>query len=86
MEPDRLKQKIIQKAKELAIDKIGFASADPFVELRERLVQHRQKGYESGFEEPDLDKRTNPALSLENAKTLIAIAIAPRRSGRTPAC
>lgn len=76
MEPDRLKQKIIQKAKELAIDKIGFASADPFVELRERLVQHRQKGYESGFEEPDLDKRTNPALSLENAKTLIAIAIA----------
>lgn len=85
VEPAVLKEKIIQKAKELKIDKIGFASADPFVELRERLVQHRKKGYESGFEEPDLEKRTNPALSLANAKTLIAIALAyPTRLKNAP--
>jgi epoxyqueuosine reductase len=85
MEPAVLKQKIIQKAKELKIDKIGFASAEPFVELKKRLVQHRQKGYESGFEEPDLDKRTDPRLSLTNAKTLIAIALAyPSRLQHPP--
>lgn len=76
MNPEQLKQAIIQKAKELQIDKIGFASADPFIELRERLVRHRKNGYESGFEEPDLDKRTQPELSLRNAKTMIAIALA----------
>ena len=76
LEPAVLKQKIIQKAKELKIDKIGFASAHPFRELRERLIKHRQKGYESGFEETDLDKRTDPTLTLKNAKTLIAIALA----------
>lgn len=76
MEPAVLKQKIIEKAKALKIDKIGFASADPFTELRERLVLHRKKGYESGFEEPDIEKRTDPSLSLANAKTLIAIALA----------
>lgn len=76
LKPSVLKQKIVQKAKELQIDKIGFASADPFVELRERLEHHRKQGYESGFEEPDLNKRTQPALSLANAKTIIAIALA----------
>ncbi|RAL26922.1 tRNA epoxyqueuosine(34) reductase QueG [Thermoflavimicrobium daqui] len=76
MSPNELKQKIIVKAKEIGIDKIGFASADPFVELRERLVEHQQKGYASGFEEPDIEKRVRPDLSLPEAKTIIAIALA----------
>lgn len=76
MNPILLKQKLIEKAKELQIDKIGFASADPFIELRERLIAHREKGYESGFEEPDIEKRTQPDLSLAHAKTIIAIALA----------
>lgn len=85
MGPDQLKAQIIQKAKELKIDKIGFASADPFIELRERLVQHRKNGYESGFEEPDLDKRTQPELSLANAQTIIAIALAyPSKLKKAP--
>ncbi|MFV9511228.1 tRNA epoxyqueuosine(34) reductase QueG [Tepidibacillus sp. LV47] len=71
-----LKEQIIQYAKKIGIDKIGFTSADPFLELKEILIRHRELGYESGFEEKDLDKRTNPKLSLENAKSIIAIAIA----------
>lgn len=70
------KQAIIDYAKQIGIDKIGFASADPFTELRERLYVHREKGYESGFEEPDIEKRIDPQLSLEGAKSLISIAIA----------
>ncbi|TGV29435.1 tRNA epoxyqueuosine(34) reductase QueG, partial [Mesorhizobium sp. M00.F.Ca.ET.186.01.1.1] len=70
------KQSIIDYAKEIGIDKIGFASADPFLTLKERLMEHREKGYESGFEEPDLEKRTHPDLLLDGARSLISIALA----------
>lgn len=73
---EQTKQAIIDYATEIGIDKIRFASADPFVELKERLQEHRELGYESGFEEPDLDKRTEPALILEGARSLISIALA----------
>ncbi|MCS1351713.1 tRNA epoxyqueuosine(34) reductase QueG [Mechercharimyces sp. CAU 1602] len=63
-------------AGEIGIDQIGFASADPFVELKERLVRHRELGYESGFEEPDLKKRTEPTETIPAAKSIIAIALA----------
>lgn len=76
MRPAELKQKLIDRAKEIGIDKIGFASADPFTELKARLIEHREKGYESGFEEPDIEKRVRPDLSLPEAKTIIAIALA----------
>ncbi|GGO08892.1 tRNA epoxyqueuosine(34) reductase QueG [Saccharibacillus kuerlensis] len=73
---EALKREIIEAAPSLGIDDIGFASAEPFLSLRTRLEQHRANGYESGFEEPDLDKRTYPALSHEDPQSLIAIAVA----------
>jgi len=72
----RLKRELLEAAPALGIDKIGFASAEPFTELKQILLQHRASGYESGFEEPDIDKRVDPALSLEAPASLIAIAIA----------
>jgi epoxyqueuosine reductase len=72
----RLKQEMQEAASTLGIDKLGISSAEPFVELKSILVQHRAKGYESGFEEPDLDKRTDPALSLAEPRSIISIAIA----------
>ncbi|TCP67351.1 tRNA epoxyqueuosine(34) reductase QueG [Baia soyae] len=80
-----LKQKLIEKANEIGIDKIGFTTADPFVELKQKLVQHRESGYESGFEEPDLNLRTIPTLTLPEAKSIIAIAIAyPSKMSNPP--
>ncbi|MDN4592351.1 tRNA epoxyqueuosine(34) reductase QueG [Polycladomyces subterraneus] len=85
MTPEELKEKLIIRAKELHIDKIGFASADPFTELRERLIRHRELGYESGFEEPDIDKRTHPDRIVPEAKTIIAIALAyPSKMNKPP--
>ncbi|MEF3306749.1 tRNA epoxyqueuosine(34) reductase QueG [Paenibacillus sp. GYB003] len=72
----KLKEEIRDAAPKLGIDKIGFASAEPFGELKQILLRHREQGYESGFEEPDLDKRTDPALSLERPQSLISVAIA----------
>lgn len=71
-----LKEEVRVAADKLGIDKIGFASAEPFAELKGRLLRHREQGFESGFEEPDLDKRTDPSLSLERPQSLISIAIA----------
>ncbi|WP_276917064.1 tRNA epoxyqueuosine(34) reductase QueG [Aneurinibacillus aneurinilyticus] len=81
----RLKQDVIQYAHHIGIDKIGFASADPFLMLKERLYKHREKGYESGFEEKDIEKRTHPERILPEVKSIIAIALAyPSRMEAPP--
>lgn len=72
----RLKQDVIRYAHHIGIDKIGFASADPFLMLKERLYKHREQGYESGFEEKDIEKRTHPENILPEVKSIIAIALA----------
>jgi epoxyqueuosine reductase len=72
----QLKREIIAYSKKIGIDKIGFASADPFEELKDRLRTQQELGYQSGFEEPDIDKRTNPSLIVPQAKSIIAIALA----------
>ncbi|SFI72122.1 epoxyqueuosine reductase [Paenibacillus sp. UNC496MF] len=72
----QLKEDMKAAARQLGIDKIGVASAEPFTELRERLERHRALGYESGFEEPDLDKRTEPSLLFDDPRSIVAIAIA----------
>lgn len=72
-----LKAEIKAAASELGIDDIGFATAEPFLYLKNMLQEHRDNGYDSGFEEPDLDKRTIPALqSGGQPMSIIAIAVA----------
>ncbi len=73
---ERLKDQMIAAASELGIDKIGCTTADPFLELKERLLEHRSKGHESGFEEPDIDKRVHPELSFDAPRSIISIAVA----------
>lgn len=71
-----LKKAIIEYSKEIGIDKIGFASADPFTELKNKLIRQQELGYQSGFEEPDIEKRVNPHLLLEEPRSIISIALA----------
>lgn len=48
-------------------------------------MRQQELGYQSGFEEKDLDKRTEPALLLDQAESIIAIAIAyPSRMEDAP--
>ena len=72
----QLKEELIQYANEIGVDKIRFASADTFDSLKDRLILHESLGYLSGFEEPDIEKRTNPTLLLPKAKSIVAIALA----------
>ena len=76
MDTIQLQQKIIDYSKTIGIDKIGFASASPFEELKSRLLRQQELGYQSGFEPKDIEKRTNPEFLLPGAKSIIAIALA----------
>ncbi|MGZ9587166.1 tRNA epoxyqueuosine(34) reductase QueG [Paenibacillus marinisediminis] len=71
-----LKARIQAALPELGIDQIGFTTAEPFTLLKERLQQSVDKGYASGFEEPDLDKRTDPRRLMPEAQSIISIAVA----------
>jgi len=72
----QLKEEIIAYSKLIGIDKIGFASADPFVTLKSRLENQQNLGYQSGFEKGTVVERTKPGLLLPEAKTIISIALA----------
>ncbi len=76
MDFQQLKKEVIAYSKEIGIDKIGFASASTFETLKDRLLKQQELGYASGFEEPDIEKRTNPTLLVPKAKSIIAIALA----------
>ncbi|MFP7735623.1 tRNA epoxyqueuosine(34) reductase QueG [Priestia aryabhattai] len=72
----QLKEEIISYSKEIGIDKIGFASASMFDELKNRLLAQQELGYASGFEEPDIQKRVDPTLVVPKARSIISIALA----------
>ncbi|MBF0780032.1 MULTISPECIES: tRNA epoxyqueuosine(34) reductase QueG [unclassified Granulicatella] len=71
-----LKQKIIQEAKALGIDKIGFTSAQPFDYLKKSLQEQKDLGRTTGFEHENIDERVYPHLIFEQPKSIIAIALA----------
>lgn len=71
-----LKEELIAYSKEIGIDKIGFTTADTFTELKNRLIRQQELKYQSGFEEPDIEKRVTPSLLLEEPCSIISIAIA----------
>lgn len=71
-----LKKEIIEYAKSIGIDKIGFASADPFTEMKNRLRMQQELNYQSGFEEPDIEKRVTPSLLMDSPQSIISIALA----------
>jgi epoxyqueuosine reductase len=86
MNLDQFQQQLVAYASEIGIDKIGFASAEPFYNLKHRLIRQQQLNYQSGFEESDVEKRTRPELLLEEPVSIIAIAIAypSKMKGATP--
>lgn len=75
MDLNQLKQDVIDYAHTIGIDSIGFTTADPFDEMKQKLVDYHAKGYASGFEESDIALRTEPKLTLPTARSIIAIAV-----------
>ncbi|MEK3763581.1 tRNA epoxyqueuosine(34) reductase QueG [Solibacillus sp. FSL K6-4121] len=85
MKVSQLQEELIQYAISIGVDKIGFTTAAPFHELKNRLRRQQQLGYQSGFEESDIELRTEPLKLLDDAESIIAIAIAyPSRMQDAP--
>lgn len=76
MDINKLKEEVIEYSKQIGIDKIGFTTADPFDELKNRLIRQQELHYQSGFEEPDIEKRVTPSLLLDKPRSIISIALA----------
>ncbi|MEH7011848.1 tRNA epoxyqueuosine(34) reductase QueG [Neobacillus niacini] len=72
----QLKEEVIAYSKTIGIDKIGFTTADPFTELKNRLIRQQELGFQSGFEEPVIEKRVTPSLLLQEPRSIISIALA----------
>lgn len=71
-----LKEEVIEYSKKIGIDKIGFASADVFSELKARLRAREGLDYNSGFEKGSIEERTEPARLMNNVESIISIALA----------
>ncbi|WP_079709045.1 tRNA epoxyqueuosine(34) reductase QueG [Paraliobacillus ryukyuensis] len=82
---ETLKEEIIAYGKSIGIDKIGFAAANEFAEMKSRLKLQQDSGYQSGFEKGTIEERTEPTLHLSDAQSIIAIAVAyPSRMKNPP--
>lgn len=85
MANEQLKEKIIDYAHQIGIDKIGFTAADPFSEMKARLKMQQEDNYQSGFEKGSNAERTEPKLHVSDAESIIAIAVAyPSRMKERP--
>lgn len=85
MNLDDLKRDFVAYAMSIGVDKIGFTTAAPFTELKNRLRRQQELGYQSGFEESDIEKRTEPLQLLNEAESIVAIAVAyPSRMENAP--
>lgn len=76
MDVNLFKSELIEYSKVIGIDKIGFTTASPFDEMKNRLLRQQELHYYSGFEEPDIEKRVNPNLLLDEPRSIISIALA----------
>lgn len=82
---NELEKNIRQFAQSIGINKIGFASAEPFLELRSELIIRSAEQRSSKLAKGSLDERTTPSLLLSSAQSLISIAIAyPRQTTKLP--
>lgn len=70
-----LKQEIINFAKQIGFDRIGFTTAEPFLRERAILTEKKSKKLISPFEEQDINLRCNPQKAMPGAETIICFAM-----------
>ncbi len=75
MDRYQFKREVIQYAKTIGIDAIGFTHAEPFSDFKLKLIDHYKQGRQSGFETGSIEERTEPKRSLPSAKSIISIAV-----------
>jgi len=67
-----VKKSLIEFCNSIGIENVGIAPAEYYHKFEEIWKMQLDRGYVSGFEEKDIEKRINPKLTLEDAKSIIA--------------
>lgn len=62
----QFKEELIAYSKEIGIDKIGFTTAAPFTELKNRLIRQQELGFQSGLRNRILKNALIPPCSLKS--------------------
>ncbi len=77
MNKAKLTHKIKEKALEIGFHKVGIARAEALNEERERLENWLARGFhgEMRWMEREPEKRADPQLLFENAKSVVAVAL-----------
>ncbi|WP_051585939.1 tRNA epoxyqueuosine(34) reductase QueG [Caldanaerobius polysaccharolyticus] len=73
MDKEKISRDVREYALELGFDAVGFTTAEDFDP--KILLERKDKGYLSGFEEKDVEKRVSPRLILSSAKSIIALGL-----------
>ena len=70
-------QIVIEKAKQIGFDLVGFSKADLLQEETEKLLQWLDKGYQAtmNYMERNFSKRKDVREILPNAKSVISLAL-----------
>jgi len=71
----KLKQEVLEFAKDIGFDMVGFATTEPFFKEKEFLAEKLAKDLLSPFEEQDIELRCDPDKILPGAKTIICFAM-----------
>lgn len=71
----RIKDYIIEKARELNIDMIGFTDCSPLENLRDYMIERKNLNRQTEFEDEDIEKRLNPKLVFPQCRSIISIAL-----------
>jgi len=78
-----MKEKLKDFCKSINIECVGIAPAKPYHDYEEIWKKQIERGYVSGFEEADINKRIYPELTLKGAKSVI-VCLFPYYCGRVP--
>lgn len=68
------KEKLLRILKDKNIDSVGIAPVDTYDSLKKILEEKINNNLITGMEEPDIEKRINPRLIMDDAKSIIVCA------------
>lgn len=79
-----MKEKLRDFCKSIHIESMGIAPAEPYLDFEVKWRKQMERGYISGFEEKDIEKRIYPELTLPNSKSVI-VCLFPYYTGEMEA-
>ena len=68
------KEKLKEFCSSIGLKCVGIAGVGPYYDLEKIIKQKLSNGYFTGMEEEIIEKRVNPRLIMENAKSIIVCA------------